>query len=329
MSPILEMRDVRMHFPVPSGLFGTLMVKAVDGVSLEIRKGETLALIGESGSGKTTLGRLSLGTIKPTSGQVIFDGRDTAGLRGRDLLAFRRRAQAIFQDPYSSLDPFMTVLQIVEEPLAVHGVGRRGDREEAVHRVLREVRLNPEEVASKYPHMLSGGQRQRVNIARALVLDPEYIAADEPVSMIDVSSRTEILGILRELQRRRGLALLYITHDIANAVNFAERIAVMYLGRIVEQGAASRVVAEPLHPYTIALIQAVPELDPSNRLRDRTSVSGEPPSAGRVPSGCRFHPRCKYFIPGRCDVIDPPLVEVRDSRQVACHLYPSPDGAKE
>jgi len=328
MNPILEMRDVRMHFPVRNGLFGTLLVRAVDGVSLEIHKGEILAVIGESGSGKTTLGRLSLGTIKPTSGQVIFDGEDTASLRGRDLLAFRRRAQAIFQDPYSSLDPFMNVFQTVEEPLRVHGIGRRGQREETVYRVLREVRLTPEEVALKYPHMLSGGQRQRVNIARALVLDPEYIAADEPVSMIDVSSRMEILGILRELQQRRGLAMLYITHDIATAKNFAERIAVMYLGRIVEQGAASRVVAEPLHPYTIALIQAVPDLDPSNRLRERNSVRGEQPSPLRIPSGCRFHPRCKFFMPGRCDVIDPPLTEVRDGRQVACHLYPSADEAK-
>lgn len=323
MNPLLQLRDVMMHFPVRDGLFGSLLVKAVDGVSLEIARGEALAVIGESGSGKTTLGRLSLGTIKPTSGQVIFDGEEVGGLRGRDLLAFRRRAQAIFQDPYSSLDPFMNVFQTLEEPLRVHGLGRGGEREEAVYRVLREVRLSPEEVATKYPHTLSGGQRQRVNIARALVLDPEYVVADEPVSMIDVSSRTEILGLLKELQRRRGLTILYITHDIATAKNFAERIAVMYLGRIVEAGAASKVVAEPMHPYTIALIEAVPELDPSNRIKERSSVSGEQPSRSRIPTGCRFHPRCKSFMPGKCDVIDPVLIDVGGGRCVACHLYPS------
>lgn len=330
MNSVVEMREVTMHFPVRSGLFGTLLARAVDGVSVSVQRGETLAIIGESGSGKTTLGRISLGTIEPTSGHVLFDGKDIASLKGRELLGFRRRAQAIFQDPYSSLDPFMNVSQILEEPLRIHGIGGRAEREERVNRALKDVRLTPEEeFTSKYPHMLSGGQRQRVNIARALMLSPEYIVADEPVSMIDVSSRAEILGIMKALQQRHGLTMLYITHDIATAKNFADRIAVMYLGRIVEQGAASRVVAEPLHPYTIALIEAVPQPDPSNRLRERGSIRGEPPSPSRIPPGCRFHPRCSFFMPGTCDVIDPPLIDIREGRRVACHLYPSPEDAKQ
>lgn len=325
MNPLFTLQDVKMYFSVPRGLFRAQLAKAVDGVSLEIKRGETLALIGESGSGKTTLGRLTLRTLLPTSGRIEFDGRNITEMRGHDLGSFRRRAQAIFQDPYSSLDPFMNVYQILEEPLKVHHLGPQEDREEMIFQALRGVRLTPEEeFASKYPHMLSGGQRQRVSIARALMLRPDYIVADEPVSMIDVSSRAELLQLLRALQREYGLTILYITHDVATARNFAERLAVMYLGRIVELGETAEVIKEPHHPYTTALIDAVPEPDPSNRLRERSSIAGEQPSPIEIPHACRFHPRCKFFMPGKCDLVDPPLLRVEGERYVACHLYPSP-----
>jgi peptide/nickel transport system ATP-binding protein len=224
----------------------------------------------------------------------------------------------VFQDPYSSIDPFMSVYQILEEPLAVHGLGDRRDR---VDRALEDVRLTPTgEFAGKYPHMLSGGQRQRVGIARALILRPDYIVADEPVSMIDASSRVEILELLRELQGRYGIAFLYVTHDIATARYFSDRMAVMYLGRVVERGAPRAVLDGPLHPYTQALIAAVPEADPANRLRERQVVSGEPPSPVNVPRGCRFHPRCPWFMAGVCDAAEPELAEVHPSHWVAC-LY--------
>ena len=323
MSTVIALENVSMHFPVRAGFFRTRPAKAVDGVTLEISRGETLALVGESGSGKTTLGRLSLRTLTPTSGKILFDGQDISRSSESELRWFRRKAQAIFQDPFSSLDPFMSIFSIIEEPLKVHHQGDSDERRERVLQALREVRLNPEEdFTSKYPHMLSGGQRQRVNIARALMLRPEYVVADEPVSMIDVSIRIEILQLLKELQRSHGLTILYITHDFATAKHFADKVAVMYLGRIVELGPSEEVVKEPLHPYTIALIEAVPEPDPSNRLRERSSLPGEQPSPTSIPVGCRFHPRCRFFMPGKCDVIDPPLIEVKKGKYVACHLYP-------
>ncbi len=325
MKPLINLQNVKMYFQVRSGFFRIQLAKAVDDVTLSINRGETLALVGESGSGKTTLGRLTLRILDPTSGRIEFDGQNITNLKEDELTWFRRRAQAIFQDPYSSLDPFMNVFQILEEPLKIHNAGDPRERRERILQALREVRLSPEEeFASKYPYMLSGGQRQRVNLARALMLKPEYIVADEPVSMIDVSSRAEILELLRELQQRYGLTILYITHDIATAKHFADRIAVMYLGRIVEYGSAAEIVKQPLHPYTIALIEAVPEPDPANRLRERSSIAGEQPSPIKIPVACRFHPRCRFFMPGKCDVIDPPLIEVKKGRYVACHLYPEP-----
>ncbi len=325
MKPLINLGNVRMYFPVRSGFFRTRLAKAVDGVSLSIMRGETLALVGESGSGKTTLGRLTLRILAPTSGRIEFDGRDITNLKEKDLRWFRKGAQAIFQDPYSSLDPFMSVFEIVEEPLKIHNAANPKERREMVLQALREVRLTPEEeIASNYPHMLSGGQRQRVNIARALMLKPQYVVADEPVSMIDVSSRAEILELLGELQNRYQITILYITHDIATAKHFAQRIAVMYLGRIVEIGPANEIIKEPLHPYTMALIEAVPEPDSANRLRERSAIPGEQPSPTNIPVGCRFHPRCKYLEPGKGDVIDPPMLEVKQGHSVACHLYPEP-----
>jgi peptide/nickel transport system ATP-binding protein len=323
---LVRLEEVRMHFRARGrGLFGSVVVKALDGVSLALGRGETLAVVGESGSGKTTLGRVSLRLLEPTAGRVLFDGQDVTHAPEGRLKEFRRRAQGIFQDPFTSLDPYMTIRQTVEEPLVIHGMGSAAERLERVTWALDEVRLRPAaEFLDRYPHMLSGGQRQRAGIARALTLTPEYVLADEPVSMIDASSRAEVLALLRDLQERHGIAYLYITHDIATARHFAPRTAVMYLGRIVEEGPTRDVINEPLHPYTKGLLAAVPEPDPANRLRERAVLPGEPPSPADIPSGCRFHPRCPFFMAGLCDVVDPPAVEATPRRTVACHLYSTP-----
>ena len=319
MAPLLSMDGIKVHFSARKMLFRADTVRAIDGVSLNLERGETVSFVGESGSGKTTLGRASLRLAPITEGTVVFDGADITHTAEGKLRWFRRRAQAVFQDPYSSIDPFMDVRQVLEEPLLIHGIHDRDDR---VRHALEEVRLSPAgEFAVKFPHMLSGGQRQRVGIARALIMQPDYILADEPVSMIDASSRTEILYLMRELQERLGIAFLYITHDIATARYFSDRIAVLYLGRVAEQGPPGEVLDDPLHPYTVALIEAVPEADPDNRLRDRPTVPGEPPNPVNVPTGCRFHPRCPQFMAGQCDVVEPELAEVRPGRFVACHLY--------
>ena len=322
---LLRVEDLQVHYQARKGLIGTVAVKALDGVSLAVHTGETLAVVGESGSGKTTLGRAALKLVRPTGGRIFFRGEDVTNLPDSRLSAFRRSAQGVFQDPYSSLDGFMSVAQILEEPLAIHGVGSPRDRTEMIHDALRDVRMTPpEEMATKFPHMLSGGLRQRVGIARALILKPDFILADEPVSMIDASSRAEILYLMVELQRAHGIGFLYITHDIATARHFSERIAVMYAGRVVEVGPAERVINEPLHPYTEALIRAIPEPDPTNRLRQRPVIPGEPPSPTEPPTGCRFHPRCPHAIAGTCEVIDPPLIEVKPGQFSACHLHPTP-----
>ena len=321
---LLRLEDVRVYFSVRKGFFRALTVRGVDGVTLELGCGETVALVGESGCGKTTLGRASLRLVKPTAGQVVFDGTEISRVPEDKLKWFRRRAQAIFQDPYASIDPFMNVSQIVEEPLLIHNLGdSRGERRERVRAALRDVKLTPvEEFEAKYPHHLSGGQRQRVGVARALVLQPEYMVADEAVSMIDASSRAEILHLLGELQTRHGITFLYITHDIATARYFAHRIAVMYLGVIVEVGPASQVTENPLHPYTQALIAAIPDPDPANRLQERTTVAGEPPNPTAVPPGCRFHPRCPSFMKGTCDGVRPMFTQAGPDHYVACYLYP-------
>ncbi len=321
MTDLLRLQDIKVYFRSRAGLFKTVEVKAVDGVSLSLGRGETLALVGESGCGKTTLARTSLRLIKPTSGRIIFDGTDITHLPESELKWFRRKAQAIFQDPYSSIDPFMTVKQILEEPLILHKIGSREERMEMIARALEDVKLTPvEEFMGKYPHMLSGGQRQRVVIARALILRPEYIAADEPVSMIDASSRAEILYLMKELQERYGVGFLYITHDIATARHFSDRIAVMYLGKIVEMAEPRELIENPLHPYTQALIEAVPEPDPNNRFRERKVIPGEPPSPINPPPGCKFHPRCPYVM-DRCRTEEPQLQEIKKGHLVACHLY--------
>lgn len=322
MSDLVRLDGVKVYFYVRKSFFKSVAVKAVDGVTLSLRKGESVGVVGESGSGKTTLGRASLMLLRPTIGQVFFDGKDLTQMREGELKWFRKRAQAIFQDPYSSIDPFMNVHQIVEEPLLIHKVEEGGKRKDLVYKTLEDVKLTPvEDFIAKYPHMLSGGQRQRVGVARALILGPDYIVADEPVSMIDASSRAEILYLLKGLQEKYGITFLYITHDIATAKHFSDRIAVMYLGRIVELGPSSMVIKDPLHPYTRALLEAVPEPDPANRLKERRVIPEEPPSPMDIPSGCRFHPRCSYFIEGRCEMIEPTLTEAKPGHYTACHLY--------
>jgi peptide/nickel transport system ATP-binding protein len=280
---------------------------------------ETVAVVGESGSGKTTLGRTVLKLIDQAGGKIFFQGTDLAD-SSLDIKEFRKKAQIIFQDPFTSLNPYMTIRQIVEEPLIIHESNTEEENERKVIKALNDVRLSPpEEFLPKYPHMLSGGQRQRVGIARALVLEPIFLMADEPVSMIDASSRVEILSLFKILQKKYNMGIMYITHDIATAKYFSDNIAVMYLGKIVEYGNTKEVLKNPKHPYTKALITAVPDPDPKNRFTDRAVIPGEPPSAINPPSGCRFHPRCpRRFQP--CDG-DEPLLKKTEKHLVACYLF--------
>ena len=322
--PLLELEGLSLYYWVRRGLLRSDPVKALEQVDLRIERGEGLAVVGESGSGKTTLGRAALRLALPARGRLRFDGLDITELPERELRGFRRRAQAVFQDPYASLSPYMRVYDLVEEPLVVHGPKVRSERRTRVMAALEQVKLRPaESFAEVYPHTLSGGQRQRVNIARAMVLRPEFLVADEPVSMIDASSRAEILSLLRDLQLQGDLSVLTITHDLASARHFADRIAVLYLGRLVEIGPAPSIVGSPHHPYTRGLLAAVPEPDPRNRLHSRAVIEGEPPSALEVPSGCPFHPRCPEAIPGTCDVEFPAVSELGSGHEVACHLHPS------
>jgi peptide/nickel transport system ATP-binding protein len=318
-SNLLEVRNLKVWFPIRRLLREALFVRAVDDVSFDLRRGETLAIVGESGSGKTTLGKTCLKLIEPTSGSIIYDGRDITRVSNKDLGWYRREAQIIYQDPFSSLNPFFTVYKTLEEPLIVNKV--EGDRSELIYKALGDVKLTPvEEFVGKYPHMLSGGQRQRVAIARALILKPRFVVADEPVSMLDVSVRIEILYLLKELQDRYGISFLYITHDIATVKYFSDRIGIMYAGRFVESGYIRAVVSDPLHPYTKALIDAIPDPDPKNRFTERKVIPGEPPNPVNMPPGCRFHPRCPYAMP-ICREKEPILHEVEKNRYVACWLY--------
>lgn len=323
-APLVEVRHGSVVYETRQGLFKRGAVHALNEASIAIETGETLSLVGESGSGKTTLGRLTLRLVDPTSGSIWFDGRDITTTPEKDLHWFRKRAQIVFQDPFSSLNPYMRVRDLVEEPLIIDGVSSADARWERIDDALTAVDLVPASTfGSKFPNQMSGGQRQRVGIARALVRQPDYIVADEPVSMIDASSRIEILNLLNELQADRKVAFLFITHDIASARHFSDRIAVMYLGKIVEEGSAAQIIDNPLHPYTRALIAAIPEPDPANRFTRRAVVPGEPPKAGDVPQGCPFFDRCPERIPGTCDVAPPVLANQDDSgHTVACYLYP-------
>jgi peptide/nickel transport system ATP-binding protein len=316
-TPVLELDNVKTYFTLQKGLFKTVTVKAVDGVSMRINRSETIAIVGESGSGKTTLGRTALKLVPLTSGRILFEGADISDLKG-DLKWFRKKAQIIFQDPFMSLNPYMTIKNIVEEPMIVHNYSHE-ERNKRLEQALKDVRMSPvEEYLPKYPHMLSGGQRQRIGIARALVLDPVFIVADEPVSMIDASSRAEILYLFDGLQDKYGMGVMYITHDLATAKYFSDYIAVMYLGKIVEFGKALHVLNEPVHPYTQMLLDAVPDPDPANRLTNRAVIPGEPPSPIDPPAGCAFRSRCP--LSGECKNTMPGMIDLGDNHQVLCSL---------
>jgi oligopeptide transport system ATP-binding protein len=318
---LLEVRDLTKHFQIPGGIGragGT--VRAIDGVSFSIRRGETVGLVGESGCGKTTTGRCVLLLERPTSGMILFDGVDIAGLSPSELRGMRRRVQVIFQDPYSSLNPRMTIGQIIAEPIKVHGIIRdKAKREARVKELLEQVGLLPQH-ATRYPHQLSGGQRQRVGIARALAMEPALIICDEPVSALDVSIQAQIVNLLEDLQKRLGLTYLFIAHDLSVVRHISDRVVVMYLGKIVEVADRQALYEEPLHPYTQALLSAVPIPDPVlEASRNRTVLRGEVPSPLNPPTGCVFHPRCPKAIE-RCAAEIPPLREIKPGHWAACHL---------
>ena len=320
--PLLEVRNLVKHFHVGGGLFGGKagLVRAVDGVSFSLHRGQTLGLVGESGCGKTTTGRCILQLERPTSGEIVFEGHDLAKLDDAELRPFRRRIQVIFQDPYSSLNPRMTIGQILAEPLAVHGiVPERAKREARVRELLGHVGLLPQH-AHRYPHQLSGGQRQRVGIARALAMEPALIVCDEPVSALDVSIQAQIINLLEDLQREFGLTYLFVAHDLSVVRHISDRVAVMYLGKIVELANRQSLYEDPLHPYTRALLSAVPIPDPELEAhREHTVLRGEVPSPLNPPSGCVFHPRCPITV-DRCRSEVPPLREIKPGHWAACLL---------
>jgi oligopeptide transport system ATP-binding protein len=318
---LLEVRNLVKHFPVPGGFReAKLSVKAVDGVSFTLKRGETLGLVGESGCGKTTTGRCVLLLERPTSGEVVFEGTELTTLPEDKLRAMRRRMQVIFQDPYSSLNPRMTVGQILAEPMKVHGlVKSKSGRDARVRELLTQVGLLPQH-ARRYPHQMSGGQRQRVGIARALAMEPSLIVCDEPVSALDVSIQAQIVNLLEDLQKRLGLTYLFIAHDLSVVRHISDRVVVMYLGKVAEVADRRSLYEEPLHPYTKALLSAVPIPDPKvEAQRERTVLRGEVPSALNPPAGCVFHPRCPIAIE-RCSAQIPPLREIRPGHWAACHL---------
>jgi oligopeptide/dipeptide ABC transporter ATP-binding protein len=321
-APLLEVAGLVKHFPVRRGLLRRVQgeVQAVDGIDFTVAVGETLGLVGESGSGKSTTGRLVLRLLEPTAGSVRFDGVDLATLDGPDLRAARRGMQMVFQDPYSSLDPRATVGASVGEPLEVHLGLRRQARDQRVADLLATVGLSGE-FLRRYPHEFSGGQRQRVAIARALALEPRLVVCDEPVSSLDVSTKGQVIDLLAQLQHDLGLAYLFISHDLSVVRHLSRRIAVMYLGRIVEIGAAEDVYQRPAHPYTEALLSAIPVPDPRRqRARERIVLAGDLPNPAAPPPGCRFHTRCPYVM-DVCRHVDPPPFEAGAGRTVFCHLH--------
>jgi len=321
-SELLRVEDLKVYFPIKSGLVIDRHVgdvKAVDGVTFDITRGETLGLVGESGCGKTTVGRTILRLYDPTEGRIIFEGNDIARLAQREMRKLRGRMQMVFQDPYSSLNPRQNVGNLIAEPLKIHGIASGDDARRRAEELLDIVGL-PKASTAKYPHEFSGGQRQRIGLARALALNPDLIVADEPVSALDVSIQAQMVNLLEELQEEFDLTYLFIAHDLAVVRHISDRIAVMYLGRIVEVASADELYASPRHPYTIALLSAVPIPDPEiESSRERILLKGDLPSPANPPPGCRFHTRCPFRQPERCDTEVPELRLLSDGHLAACH----------
>lgn len=327
---ILDVQDLKKHFVPHQSLIQSLgaktkkVVRAVDGITFNIRRGEIFGLIGESGSGKTTTGKLVMKLLEPTAGRIVFNGEDVTVTDKARTQAYRRQVQMIFQDPYASMNPRFKIKDVLEEPLIIHKIaGDRLKHEEMIVKSLTEVKLNPpQEYMARYPHMLSGGQRQRIATARTLILNPMMLVADEPVSMIDLSTRAEILAMMKDVQRDLGLTYLYITHDLSTARYFTDRIAVMYLGKIVEMGPADDVIDRPTHPYTRALIQAVPEPESGKvDIIKELQISGEIPSPANIPPGCRFHTRCHFAQPECSLQSEPELVDIGGGHFQACRRW--------
>jgi oligopeptide transport system ATP-binding protein len=320
---LVDVQNLKMYFPIRRGLLVERVVghvHAVDDISFHVRKGETLGLVGESGCGKSTTGRAVLQIYKPTAGKVMFNGVDVTKASGKDLRHYRRNMQMIFQDPFASLDPRMTVGGIIAEPLEIHNLAKGKEKEEKVREMLRVVGLNPY-FANRYPHEFSGGQRQRIGIARALALEPEFIVCDEPISALDVSIQAQVINLLEELQVQYNLTYLFIAHDLAVVRHISDRVAVMYVGKIMEVADRTELYELPLHPYTRALLSAVPIPDPKiEKRRSRIILQGDVPSPVNPPSGCRFHPRCP-FARADCSQAEPPLEEVRPRHWVACFYW--------
>ncbi|MFN2135479.1 MAG: ABC transporter ATP-binding protein [Candidatus Promineifilaceae bacterium] len=320
---LLSIEDLHVWYELKRFGFGHAgYVKAVDGVTFELGRGDAMACVGESGCGKSSLMKTIIGLNRPTKGDVVFDGLRLTETEGDALRAYRSRIGYVQQDPFGALPPFMTIQRILEEPLIINGIGDRSERLRRIHKTLTEVKLTPvDEVLPKYPHMLSGGQQQRVVIARAMILEPQLLVADEPVSMLDASVRVEILKLLRRLQETHDLAVIYITHDLSTVRYFSEYIFVMYAGEIVEFAKMEKLLDNPQHPYTVALMEASSDPDAQNALVMRDVPPGEPPSLVNPPEGCRFHPRCKYSKKGLCDVKRPPLFVTEEDHRVLCWLY--------
>ena len=317
--PLLEVKGLKKHFPIRKGLFGRLSghVKAVDGVDITLDAGETLGLVGESGCGKTTAGRTILRLLEPTAGEALFEGQDVFKMPHSQLRPLRRQMQIIFQDPYSSLNPRVNVERIIGEALQVHGIAKGEELKDRVVELVEKVGLLPSHLG-RFPHEFSGGQRQRIGIARALALNPKFIVCDEAVSALDVSIQAQVINLLEELQSELGLAYLFIAHDLAVVKHISNRIAVMYLGRVVELAERDQLFANPRHPYTIALLSAIPVPKPK-RKKNRIILQGDVPNPINPPSGCHFHPRCPYAT-DRCRNETPPTVEIEPGHSAACHL---------
>lgn len=320
---LLSIQDLHVWYELKRFGFGHAgFVKAVDGVSFDLKQGDAMACVGESGCGKSSLMKTIIGLNRPTKGEIVFDDMKLTETEGDELRAYRSKIGYVQQDPFGALPPFMTIQRILEEPMIINGIKDKKERMARIRKTLTEVKLTPvEEVLPKYPHMLSGGQQQRIVIARAMILEPQLLVADEPVSMLDASVRVEILKLLRGLQESHDLAVIYITHDLSTVRYFSEHIFVMYAGEIIEIAEMEKLLDNPQHPYTLALMGASADPDAKNALVMRDVPPGEPPSLVNPPEGCRFNPRCKQMMPGLCDVKRPPMIITEDNHSVLCWLF--------